>query len=197
MWTMEYPAKYLVGSIFCAVILQAQEPTPSSTASRIPLRSHHDDSGMPQGAQQPQNVPELLPKSDALPGTGTGAFDPVPNPVPDAVPSASATPTPTPISPEQQKRNEARLAEIRNSAMRGARPIFLLGLSQNALTDEARRNFLRAYYYSVCAEMRRMEPDLKPMINAFEQEQIRGLAKGRSPLVTVAHRSKPSTRKKQ
>ena len=194
---MEYPAKYLVGSIFCAVILQAQEPTPSSTASRIPLRSHHDDSGMPQGAQQPQNVPELLPKSDALPGTGTGAFDPVPNPVPDALPSASATPTPTPISPEQQKRNEARLAEIRNSAMRGARPIFLLGLSQNALTDEARRNFLRAYYYSVCAEMRRMEPDLKPMINAFEQEQIRGLAKGRSPLVTVARRSKPSTRKKQ
>jgi hypothetical protein len=197
MWTMDYPAKYLVGSIFCAVILQAQEPTPSSTASRIPLRSHHDDSGMPQGAQQPQNVPELLPKSDALPGTGTGAFDPVPNPVPDAVPSASATPTPTPISPEQQKRNEARLTEIRNSAMRGARPIFLLGLSQSALTDEARRNFLRAYYYSVCAEMRRMEPDLKPMINAFEQEQIRGLAKGRSPLVTVAHRSKPSTRKKQ
>jgi hypothetical protein len=102
MWTMDYPAKYLVGSIFCAVILQGQEPTPSATASRIPLRSHHDDSGMPEGAQQPQSVPELLPKSNALPGTGAGAFDPVPNPVPNA----SATPTPTPISPEQQKRNE-------------------------------------------------------------------------------------------
>ena len=190
---MDSPAKYLVGSIFCAVILQGQEPSPSSTATRIPLRSHHDDSGMPEGAQQPQNVPELLPKSDALPGTGAGAFDPVPNPVANA----SATPTPTPISPEQQKRNEARLAEIRNSAMRSARPIFLLGQSQSALTDEARRNFLRAYYYSVCAEMRRMEPGLKPMINAFEQEQIRALAKGRSSLVTVAHRSKPSTRKKQ
>jgi hypothetical protein len=35
------------------------------------------------------------------------------------------------------------------------------------------------------------------MINSFEQEQIRALAKGRSPLVTVAHRSKSSTRKKQ
>jgi hypothetical protein len=45
--------------------------------------------------------------------------------------------------------------------------------------------------------MRRMEPGLKPMINAFEQEQIRALAKGRSQLVTVAHRSKPGTRKKQ
>ena len=190
---MDYPAKYLVGSIFCAVILHGQEPTPSSTASRIPLRSHHDDSGMPEGAQQPQNVPELLPKSDALPGTGAAAFDPVPNPVPNA----SASPTPTPISPEQQKRNEARLAEIRNSAMRSARPIFLLEQSHSALTDEARKNFLRAYYYSVCAEMRRMEPGLQPMINAFEREQIRALAKGRSPLVTVAHRSKPSTRKKQ
>jgi hypothetical protein len=193
MWTMDYPAKYVVASICCAVILQGQEPTPSSTASRIPLRSHHDDPGMPEGAQQPQNIPELLPKSDALPGTGAGAFDPVPNPVPNV----SATPTPTPISPEQQKRNETRLAEIRNSAMRSARPIYLLEQSQKALTDEARRNFLRAYYYSVCAEMRRMEPDLKAMINAFEQEQIRALAKGRSPLVTVAHRSKSSTRKKQ
>jgi hypothetical protein len=193
MWTMDYPAKYVVASIFCAVILQGQEPTPSSTASRIPLRSHHDDLGMPQGTQQPQNIPELLPKSDALPGTGAGAFDPVPNPVPNV----SATPTPTPISPEQQKRNEARLAEIRNSAMRSVRPIYLLEQSQKALTDEARRNFLRAYYYSVCAEMRRMEPDLKSMINAFEQEQIRALAKGRSPLVTVVHRSKSSSRKKQ
>jgi hypothetical protein len=45
--------------------------------------------------------------------------------------------------------------------------------------------------------MRRMEPDLKPMINDFEREQIRALAKGRSPLVTVAHRSKPGIRKKQ
>jgi hypothetical protein len=45
--------------------------------------------------------------------------------------------------------------------------------------------------------MRRMEPDLKPMINAFEREQIRALAKGRSSLVTVARRSKTSTRKKQ
>src|SRR5207244_3349513 len=46
MWTIDYPAKYLVGSIFYAFILQAQEPTPSPPASRIPLRSHHDDSGM-------------------------------------------------------------------------------------------------------------------------------------------------------
>ena len=187
MWTIDYPTKYLVGSIFGALILQAQEPTPSPTAGRLPLRPHYDDSRMPEGAQQQQNVPELLPKSDALPGAGAGAFDPVPN----------ASATPTPISPEEQKRNEARFAEIRSSAMRGARPIFLLEESRSALTDEARKNFLRAYYYSVCAEMRRMEPGLKQMINTFEQEQIHSLAKGRSPLVTVAHRSKSVPRKKQ
>jgi hypothetical protein len=198
MWTMDYPTKYLVGSIFGALILQAQEPTPSPTARRLPLRPHYDDSGMPEGAQQQQNVPELLPKSDALPGTGAAAFDPIPNASAgafDPIPNASATPTP--ISPEEQKRNEARFAEIRSSAMRGARPIFLLEESRSALTDEARKNFLRAYYYSVCAEMRRMEPGLKQMINMFEQEQIHSLAKGRSPLVTVAHRSKSGPRKKQ
>lgn len=185
----ESSAKYLVGFLFCAVILPAQEPSPSPPATRVPLRPYHDDSGMPEGTQQPQNVPELLPKSNALPGTGARLFDPIPN--------GGAIATPTPISPEQQKKNEARFAEIRSSAMRSDRPIFLLEQSRSALTDEARKNFLRAYYYSICAEMRRMEPSLKPMINAFEQEQIRGLAKGRSPLVTAsAHRSKPSARKR-
>src|SRR5258708_11580349 len=108
MCTMDYPTKYLVGSIFGALISEAHDRTPSPTAGRLPLRPHHDDSQMPQGAQQPKNVPELLPKSDALPGTGAGAFDPIPN----------TTATPTPISPEQQKRDEARFAEIRSSAMR-------------------------------------------------------------------------------
>jgi hypothetical protein len=184
---MDYPAKYLVGSIFCALTLQAQETTSSPATGKIPLRLHHDSSGMPEDAQQRQNVPELLPKSGALPGTGAGAFDPIPN----------ASPTPIPVSPEQQKRNEARFAEIRSSAMRSVRPIFLLEESRSALTDEARKNFLRAYYYSVCAEMRRMEPGLKPMINEFEREQIQALAKGRSPLVTIARRGKPSARKRQ
>src|SRR5258708_38286824 len=102
MCTMDYPTKYLVGSIFGALILQAQEPTPLPTAGRLPVRPHHDDSQMPQGAQQTQNVPELLPKSDALPGTGAGAFDPIPH----------TTATPTTISPEPQKRDDARFAEI-------------------------------------------------------------------------------------
>jgi hypothetical protein len=182
----ESTTKYLVGFLFWAVVAQAQEPTPSVTASRVPLRHHRDDSEMPEDVQ-PQNVPELLPKSNVLPGTGTR--------LPDLGPG-SAIPTPTPISPEQQKRNESRFAEIRTVAMRSARAIFLLEQSRAALTDEARKNYLRAYYYSVCAEMRRMEPDLKSMINTFEREQIHGLAKGRSLLVS-AHRSKPSGRKKQ
>ena len=147
---------------------------------------HHHDSEMPEGVQ-PQNVPELLPKSNVLPGTGGR--------LPDLSPDG-AIPTPTPISPEQQKWNESRFAEIRMVAMRSARAIFLLEQSRAALTDEARKNYLRAYYYSVCAEMRRMEPGLKSMVNAFEREQIRGLAKGRSLLVS-AHRSKPAARKKQ
>jgi hypothetical protein len=154
---------------------------------------------MPEGAQERQNVPELLPKSNALPGTGARLFDPTPNgDLPNGnVPNGNVipTPTPTPISPEQQKKNEARFAEIRSSAMQGARPIFLLQESRSALTDEARRNFLRAYYYSVCAEMRRMEPGLKSMVNTYEQEQIASLAKGRSPLVVAnVHRSRQRPR---
>src|SRR5260221_5179554 len=125
MWTMDYPTKYLVGSIFGALILQAQEPTPSPTAGRLPLRPHHDDSGMPEGAQQQQNVPELLPKSDALPGTGAGAFVPFPN----------ARATPRQIFPKEKKRNEVAFPEIQNSEMRGFRRIFFLVESRRAWTD--------------------------------------------------------------
>jgi hypothetical protein len=186
MLMTEAPAKYLVCLMLCAALLHAQEPAPSPTGSRVPLRPHRDNSEMPEGVQQQQNVPELLPKSDALPGTGAR--------LPGFGPAAVATPTP--ISPEERKRNEARFAEIRSSAMRSARPIFLLEQSKSALTEEARKNYLRAYYYSICAQMRKMEPNLKSMINEFEREQIRSLAQGKSSLVS-ARRSKPSVRKKQ
>jgi hypothetical protein len=184
MRIVESPAKYLVALLFWAVVLPADEPTPSPTISRVPWRPHHSDTEMPQDVQ-PQNVPELLPKSNALPGTGAR--------LPDFTPD-SAIPTPTPLTPEQIKRNQARFEAIRANAMRSARALFLLEQSRVALTEEARKNYLRAYYYSVCAEMRRMEPGLKSMINAFERERIGGLAKGRSLLVS-ARRSKSSGKK--
>jgi hypothetical protein len=177
---LEFSATYLVVLLWSAVALPAQEPSPSSTASRIPWRPHHSDSEMPEDAQ-PQNVPELLPRSNILPGTGAR--------LPDST-LDRAIPTPTPLTPEQIKQNQARFEAARSSAIRSARALFLLEQSRIALTEEARNNYLRAYYYSVCAEMRRREPGLKSMINEFEREQIRGLAKGRSPLVS-ARRTKP------
>jgi hypothetical protein len=172
---LDSPAKYLVALLFWAVVLPAQEPTVSPTVSRIPWRPHHSDSEMPEDAQ-PQNVPELLPKSNVLPGTGAK--------LPDSS-LDNAIPTPTPLTPEQIKQNQARFEGIRSSAMRSPRALFLLEQSRIALTEEARKNYLRAYYYSICAEMRRKEPGLKSMINQFEREQIRSLAKGRSLLVSA------------
>jgi hypothetical protein len=172
---LDFPATYAVAFLFWAVVLPAQEPAASPTVSRIPWRPHHNDSEMPEDAQ-PQNVPELLPKSNVLPGTGAK--------LPDST-LDGAIPTPTPLTPEQIKQNQARFEAVRSSAMRSARALFLLEQSRIALTEEARKNYLRAYYYSVCAEMRRKEPGLKSMINQFEREQIRSLAKGRSLLISA------------
>ena len=74
--------------------------------------------------------------------------------------------------------------------MRSFRSVELFVLSQRALTEEARRTFMRAYYHTVSNEMRRLEPGLRQEIKAYEREQIRNLSLGRSPLVTRLHRVK-------
>jgi len=60
--------------------------------------------------------------------------------------------------------------------MGSARANYLLKEAKGALSTEARKNFLRAYYYTICAQMRRLDPNLKPMIQAYEAEEIQKIA---------------------
>jgi hypothetical protein len=145
----------------------------------------------PNGNPEPQASPDLLPESNALPRGPQ--FDLPPDFLPGILPDfLENLPPPDEnwVSPEQIAKNRQRLHQIKEEATQSSRAATLLHLSQAALTDEARRTFMRAYYHTVTNEMRRLEPGLRQEIKAYEREQIGSLALGRSPLVTKSHRAK-------
>jgi hypothetical protein len=164
----------LTTMIFLATNGRAQEEHPSPTATPSPASGPVNslDPPLPQGEAESRAAPELLPESSLLPAA------------PNSLNPAKAAETP--ISPEQKKQNEKRVAEIRLQAMRNPQVVSLLGEATTALTIEARRNFLRAYFISLCTRMRRMEPGLGGTISSFQREQIRRIARSKNLSVNPA-----------
>ncbi len=99
------------------------------------------------------------------------------------------------LSPEEQEKNRVRLFEIRAIAMRNPRVIDLLREANGALSDEAKREFMRAYIHTLCSRMRGLDPNLSQTITAFERAEIRKLAGGPSHISIVSrdflHRERP------
>src|SRR5260370_17366474 len=72
--------------------------------------------------------------------------------------------------------DESRFKEIKDTAMGSARASYLMKEAKGALSSEARKNFMRAYYYTICSQMRRLDPNLRLMIQAYESEEIQKIA---------------------
>jgi hypothetical protein len=142
----------------------------------------------PSGAPEPQTAPALLPGSNQLPAGPPDIRFPLPSILkPEGSDSPRNTPATKQLSPEEEQRNKARMVEIRTIAMGNSRVLNLLQEAKSALTDEARREFMRAYYYTLCTQMRRLEPSLGESISAFERAEIRKLAMGSSHLAITSH----------
>jgi hypothetical protein len=153
-----------------------------------------EEAPTPSGTPEPQASPVLLPGSNQLPAQApiVGPLQP-PNPKrggtdsrETAEDSRETAETEKPLSPEEQARNRKRLAEIKEIAMRNGRAITLLKEANGALTDEAKREFMRAYYHTVCTRMRDLDPGLSRAISEFERAEIRKLASGPSHLPIFA-----------
>jgi hypothetical protein len=155
-----------------------QAPSMSATTEEFPT---------PSGTPEPQASPVLLPGSNQLPAQAPiiGPLQP-PAPKGDASDSRETAEITKPLSPEEQARNRIRLAEIREIAMRNARVIMLQKEADGALTDEAKREFMRAYYHTLCTRMRDLDPGLSRTISEFERAEIRKLASGPSHLAIFA-----------
>jgi hypothetical protein len=140
---------------------------------------------LPVDSPQETAAPELLPRTDALPDPAPlyPNLSKSPKQGRPAV-SADATPEPTPyVSAEQRRLDEQRLEKIRALASRNPESIALLKLASTALSVEARRNYLRAYYTTICMRMRQMEPRLGGYIRDFERERIRAIGRSKDPQI--------------
>ena len=164
----------LFNLLFVVAVASAQNAQPSPTES-LPQPTptpQEEASPAPTASPAPQGVPELLPESKTLP------VQPPQTPLPpDLIPEGTkpkppGLPAPNPASAEQQEKDKVRFRQIRTIARRNPFAIYLLGRAMLEKTDEGEREYMRAYYTTMCDQMRKLEPRLKPVIDAFENLNV-------------------------
>lgn len=137
------------------------------------------DPALPASAGSPetQGSPELLPEATQLP-----ARQPL-----WPFPGGKSEPQPSPpVSAEQMREDVKRLEQLRAIVVRSPRATYLLEQARTAVDIEARRNYLRAYYTTICTRMRRLEPGLAGAIAAFEKMHIRQIGRDNDPKVPAS-----------
>ena len=171
---------FIFFAMLCAAAQQPQASPNDERQGPLPVAS---------GAPEPQGPPQLLPESTALPAAPPDLRLPAPNNLltPGVNPGGVSAPK-LQLSPEEQAKIQARLLGLRAAAERMPRATYLLKLADGALTDEAKREFMRAYHHTVCIEMRRLDPNIGQAIDDYERTQIRRLAQGPSRLVVASRR---------
>jgi hypothetical protein len=181
--------RFVIGTLMMiallAAVAAAQQTQPLPTPHMVAPKT--EDIPTPSGAPEPQTIPDLLPESTELPAAPPDLRLPSPSTLkPEGSDSAQAKQAPKPLSPAEQEKNRARLVGLRAIAMRNPRVIDLLKEANGALTDEAKREFMRAYYHTLCTRMRNYDPSLNETITAYEQAEIRKLAGGASRISIVS-----------
>jgi hypothetical protein len=152
-----------------------------------PVAAKTDEGPTPSGTPEPQGAQDLLPGSNQLPADPPNLRLPSPSMLKPDGPDPALNPGAIKqLSPEEQERNKARLAELKAIAIRSPRAIELLNEANGALSDEAKREFMRAYYHTLCNRMRDLEPGLGQTITGFERAEIRKLATGPSHISIVS-----------
>jgi hypothetical protein len=155
----------LLGSSFADEPKSAASPSPLPSPAAAPATMAEEiESALPDGTPQEQPPTVLLPEPNFLP------------PPPAQTPGNEAAYTLASAEPKHTPQDDSRFKEIKDTAMGSSRANYLLKEAKAALSTEARKNFMRAYYYTVCAQMRRLDPNLRPMIQAYESEEIQKIA---------------------
>lgn len=192
---MKFPILALVNSFLLAAVATGQEAQPSPGTPSVVWQTAEPPT--PSGTPEPQSTPDLLPESTALPAGPPDLRLPSPSVLKPPETSAAQTPqTTVQLSPEEQIRTRIRLSEIRAIAVRNPRVIELLQEANSALTDEAKREFMRAYYHTLCIRMRKLQPGLTEAISDYERSEIRGLALGPSRMVVASRGSQHHDRQR-
>jgi hypothetical protein len=173
--------RFLISSLMVLLLAvgtaSAQETEPTPTPSTSQATGAQSASPAPAAAPTPelqQQEPQLLPESNALPlPPPEPAIPPLPQ---DLIPQGAKPQfpgsIPNPTSAEQQEKDRIRFRQIRTVAVRNPYAIYFFRRARLASTDEMKREYLRVYYTTMCDQMRKLEPRLKVMIDAFENANI-------------------------
>ena len=149
--------------------LRAQDAGAAQSAPS-PAQQATPESG-PSPTPPPQIAPDLLPESKTLPPLPPPSALP-PDLIPERPKPVKTTPLPNPGSAEQQEKDRIRFRQIRTIAARDPFAVYLAKRASEQKTEEDKRAYFRAYYTSMAAQMRKLEPRLKPLIDAFEGGNI-------------------------
>jgi hypothetical protein len=180
--------------IFVAATGSAQqaEPSPTATPQQEGTTTGASTEETPAASPvpavspspEPQQTPQLLPERNELPAQPAATpslRDLIPEGSKALLPSSLL---PSPASAEQLEKDKFRFREIRTIAARNPYAIHLLRRARSQSTDELKREYLRVYYITMCDEMRKLEPRLKPIIDVFENLNVgRSAPVGQRPTI--------------
>jgi hypothetical protein len=166
---MEFTVRALATFLIISSAVAEPEPRPSPTPSPIPaaLSPAIPESPLPDGLPQQQAPTILLPDPNFLPSPAKlspGNDSPL-----------GDTPYESKYESKPELQDETRFQKLKSAVMGSARANYLLKEAKTALSNEARKNFMRAYYYTICAQMRRLDPSLKSVIKNYETVEIEKL----------------------
>src|SRR5260370_40556177 len=144
---MKFVVRLMMSIVLSAEAASAQQvqPSPATPLPAVELPT-------PSGTPEPQFRPDLLPESTALPAEPPDLRLPSPS-GPLETNAAKTEHALNQLSAEEAQKNRVRLSAIRVIALRNPRVIELLHEANGALTEEARREFMRAYYHTLCNQM--------------------------------------------
>jgi hypothetical protein len=167
----------LVIMMLVAVANAQEPPSAAKTPSAGDADTNEPVLPTPEGESQ-------SPESGLLPEEGT-----LPAKPPPETPQTKDHST-TEVS-DNASETDARLEKIRSLAMDTPRALNLLKRAQSSSHSSVRRVYLREYYATLAAQMRKLDPGLKPSIDAYEESKIREISGTDRPVArTTSHRTR-------
>jgi hypothetical protein len=173
--TMKFPLWSLAVVLWTMGSALAQEPgpTPTVVGPQTSPTPEEQSGESPTASPTPesQESPQLLPESKTLPPQPVETLLPrdlIPEGAKPRIPGS----IPNPTSAEQLEKDKIRFRQLRTIAVRDPYAVYFWRRSRSEHTDEMKREYLRVYYITMCEEMRKLEPRLKPMIDAFEASNL-------------------------
>ena len=148
------------------------QPSPSPSASvQLPPDLLPDPQHAPVPTPPPPPANDLLPSGSPQPTPATPPANP--QDLLPATPAPQASPTGSPKKlAEQMLKEKMRFRQLQSIAERDPHAIEMWTTAHRQSTMEYRREWERLYYVYICTMMRKLDPSVSDLIDAWEQNHV-------------------------